>query len=1212
MAETTVRNVTLQLHIPRTEEAPTAFHVVDRGRRGERSEPLDGRTVLRALVRTHVVANLLVAYYCARIRFMLRAAGDAALGETGKAAARLMDEMLGSDDASATNASRSLYKPLSDPASSGGGLAAASESGDSARRRNALLDALLQNPSLIERAEMRAIVAPTGRVAGCFEHSDTSESGLRTKSPWDDKRAAQLAKKVGSLRPPLAGANPLVDLKRAGWLEHDSPHRLRGVAELLRTDSGRVSAELGYGTFALAAARLATNRSWTKRRAEERVKQAQAIEQEFAGLERTDWWRDLDGYVREAEARYARESGHAVKSGYRFGDGGELKGWGRIRRVWLRRRWSDKQEPPAFDELRKLRLAEQKLRPEEHGDHALFDWLAEPEHWHLWDGRDAPNPAERGAREHDRVSLRARHSRLSRPMNGIDFTWPDPLRHPVWIAFGEGGGPNELPWHELHPVGDARRVTLGLLFVGDDGKLEERDVRLRIGENRRLTLASDGTPMLDRVFPVEIGGGKLMLHRPTLDRIARAMAPELRRLLVAPEQIDGDRIEKIVEAVCNAPAARRKAGLRAYLGIALKIPVPARASFLPLRKTTVRFNHKDSQIGFLPKHVLPEALVRPEIGASGLRVLGVDLGVRFAAAFALVQLREKDGPLDRADQTKRPRRAIEEAPGLVACIERRGALRLDGEGGGDEAPPPRLDRAARVVRFARRVVDRQNLAARVLRRALDLEESNLRAEDRQKERARLERDLALLIPASEAAPVDVVGRPWEQALEDVQDALAAALPATRDGLVAASEAERAALAALVRASTGTVTSAAVAHYLQALDSLAIATHRFARQSVAHPVAVAVGVAERSRRNARKAGGERLPITKVSPEAVAMGGLSIERIEFLEDLLRYERKHATRSRPTPGGPPRAARLSRAQPFMPALRDRITRIKADRCKKIAALIVEAALGGEPDFLGHRKHPAAHVIALEDLSRYKFFGDRTKRENRRLLAWSHREIFRWVVMQAELHGLIVAAVPAGYSSRFSATSGAPGVRVETVKPAWLDAPWWKRAATDGRNLGWRDAREGEIVVKDGGPEFVGVDAEGRRVNADENAAANLALRFLSSPTDQPMYLRLERREDGTYEATTKGAMQGTRFRRVDEKSPVFVPVDANRSANRRSRDDDPNEEDTTADGEKRVRIFRDPTGVVGKGKWLEDRVFWGIVRARVAKAIGSRLDDEPEPVV
>jgi hypothetical protein len=175
------------------------------------------------------------------------------------------------------------------------------------------------------------------------------------------------------------------------------------------------------------------------------------------------------------------------------------------------------------------------------------------------------------------------------------------------------------------------------------------------------------------------------------------------------------------------------------------------------------------------------------------------------------------------------------------------------------------------------------------------------------------------------------------------------------------------------------------------------------------------------------------------------GLSIDRIEQLELLRRCfmslrdvsERKFAL---------PVCLKRGKLKPeCCPALLERIDRMKEQRVFQTAHLILQEALalrltstdekprdeniGQHGVYKRMDGHKAVEIIFLEDLSRYRTSTGRTRRENGRLMKWCHGRILDKLKQMAEPFGFVVATVPPDFSSQFSARDGAGGVRVAEV---------------------------------------------------------------------------------------------------------------------------------------------------------------------------------------
>jgi hypothetical protein len=80
-----------------------------------------------------------------------------------------------------------------------------------------------------------------------------------------------------------------------------------------------------------------------------------------------------------------------------------------------------------------------------------------------------------------------------------------------------------------------------------------------------------------------------------------------------------------------------------------------------------------------------------------------------------------------------------------------------------------------------------------------------------------------------------------------------------------------------------------------------------------------------------------------------------------------------------------------------------------------------------------PPVDMIVLEDLARYLSDQGRAKSENTRLMKWCHRAIMQKVKMLAEPFGIPVLETPAAYSSRFCSLTGTAGFRAAEV--GWKD---------------------------------------------------------------------------------------------------------------------------------------------------------------------------------
>ena len=205
--------------------------------------------------------------------------------------------------------------------------------------------------------------------------------------------------------------------------------------------------------------------------------------------------------------------------------------------------------------------------------------------------------------------------------------------------------------------------------------------------------------------------------------------------------------------------------------------------------------------------------------------------------------------------------------------------------------------------------------------------------------------------------------------------------------------------------------------------------------------------------------------------------------------------------------------------------INKIKEDRTKTGTDLIVQAARGFLPKKTGkdwEKKHEPCRLILFENLARYLFKVDRPRRENSRLMSWSHRSILDEAKIQAQTYGMTIETTMAGFSSRYLASSGAPGVRCRYLTAddfeeglprqyvvnelEWMLGNTKNKELIDIQNALKEKVQPGVLVPWSGGELFatlrtettkIGRRSSGKRahiIHADLNAAQNLQRRFWS----------------------------------------------------------------------------------------------------------------------
>ena len=370
-----------------------------------------------------------------------------------------------------------------------------------------------------------------------------------------------------------------------------------------------------------------------------------------------------------------------------------------------------------------------------------------------------------------------------------------------------------------------------------------------------------------------------------------------------------------------------------------------------------------------------------------------------------------------------------------------------------------------------------------------------------------------------------------------------------------------------------------------------------------------------------------------------GGKSVWAIDYLESIRRLLISWNLRGRKYG----EVNRQDRAKTGAIASRmlDHINNLKEDRIKAGADLLVQSALGYVPGPKGSgwvKKFEPCRLILFEDLARYRFRVDRPRRENSQLMKWNHREILHECEMQGEIYGLIVETTEAGFSSRFLASTGTPGVRCRYLVAEdfredgprdfvvneldWMLGNSKKMSADDKRKALSKKVAPGDLVPWRGGELFMSVGGSSQRshvIHADINAAQNLQRRFWGR-CGEAFRLACKRIEDSTSYLPSKelsGRLLGAAQAATGLKGPFYLrelssgtnyrldQVDENTGKacepDREELSDDDSYEELKeimeAFSAERQTFFRDPSGVIFNiNHWIPTKQFWSIVRSRV----------------
>ncbi|MDB6029195.1 MAG: hypothetical protein JWM68_5418 [Verrucomicrobiales bacterium] len=327
------------------------------------------------------------------------------------------------------------------------------------------------------------------------------------------------------------------------------------------------------------------------------------------------------------------------------------------------------------------------------------------------------------------------------------------------------------------------------------------------------------------------------------------------------------------------------------------------------------------------------------------------------------------------------------------------------------------------------------------------------------------------------------------------------------------------------------------------------------------------------------------------------GLSLERIEQIEELRkRCQSLNQTLRRPIGGKPPIRRDESVPDPC-PDLLDKLDNIKEQRINQTAHMILAESLGlrlappptNKKELRRERDQHGVYekildknrewigpvdFIVIEDLSRYRATQGRAPRENSRLMKWCHRAVRDKLKQLCEVFGLPVLETPAAYSSRFCSRSSVPGFRAEEVGVGFTKTGQWawlagkkdekEKPTPEAQRLRdldeklartqselesfWREKQRPGIcpkrtllILSSGGPIFVpitdkveGADLQPVIVQADINAAINLALRAMADPKLWTIYPRLRTQRD-----KKTGSLVAREKRKFGEKNPPILSI-------------------------------------------------------------------------
>lgn len=337
------------------------------------------------------------------------------------------------------------------------------------------------------------------------------------------------------------------------------------------------------------------------------------------------------------------------------------------------------------------------------------------------------------------------------------------------------------------------------------------------------------------------------------------------------------------------------------------------------------------------------------------------------------------------------------------------------------------------------------------------------------------------------------------------------------------------------------------------------------------------------------------------------GISLAGIEYLERVRRLLIRWTNH----PREPKEIKRLPKEKAFAYKLQKHIDDLKEDRIKKVADLIIMSALGYTGTENKEETFKPCNIILFEDLDRYKFKTDRPRYENRMLMKWAHRAIYKEVYNQAKVYGITIGLVGAGFTSRYYSSKFIPGIRCKTLCKEELKNENIKNHIKE-IGLDENSLKEGDLIPWDGGELFCTLDENNEliSIHADINAAQNIQRRFWTNYNEQ-FRVRCEKNNNFCIPIIGKRNelfWNGNVLATEETDGKIVCKISASPKGLRKTQDveDKENEinfdisemsEEEEADVKKQVVLFRDPSGkILPNDKWYDSKTFWSIVKSKI----------------
>lgn len=741
-------------------------------------------------------------------------------------------------------------------------------------------------------------------------------------------------------------------------------------------------------------------------------------------------------------------------------------------------------------------------------------------------------------------------------------TLPDAITHPVWMRFDKLGG-------NLHDYSFIPAVNLD-----ENHKIIFSSLLMPTNEGIFVETAKITVPLAKSLqFPTGVTKGTLTTtHRTGLvmevgtetnEPVVRYWDRGYQALLPvdfggAKVQFDRNHLKKFsTKGVLSSGATGP-----IFLNVTINVQAPNERDV-----TKVLSMVRNSDRVILKGTALSKWMVEQPSGRHGLRVMSVDLGVRFGGAISVFEMKSKTEL--KEEERERLQYSINNAEEWVAVHERSIVLKLPGERMNSEPMDDEVHQAITSLQSEFRFLNRLLQVSQVPQAEREVELEQLLADNHGRG----------LAETAEQRPNKHFLQQFLYEACLVQSALR-----EQQGLE------------------------------QSMWEMAVIEGHRKLEHVAETHLKAF-------RQRRKEYSHRQGVWR---REFAGGGLSLTHIRNLTNERKLLIRWSTHAR-TYG---KMQRLPKGQQFAVSLQTHISHVKEDRIKKLADLLVMTARGYRYLNAASRwertRFEPCDLILFEDLSRYRFKLDRPPSENNQLMNWSHRELLKVVKMQAAVFGIQVGTVLAAYTSRFDAETGAPGQRCKRIHPKDLKAsktPTWLKRYVEEHQLNLDAIQPEQLIPVEGGEWFVSplgpTSAGGLKcVQADINAAHNLQRRFW-----HPEFLRVRCRQ---YKVDDGFVAEPILQSFIDVyKNGIFLSKDGEDyiyqigAKAKRKHDGKQTTENIVNDemekeewvelsqgGVKNIQLFRDPSGNIRRGRWVNAKIFWSIVQRVVDKALVDRI--------